>query len=597
MRGDAARLPDSGRRRFDDDAEQWRATVTQRSLLLALVTALPLTIGFEVHLYARHTIWPTGLVYPLGPAAIAALFASSVHWRKKAFALCAMLFFFSVVGFFNEGILSDARMLMFSTVVLSAVLLGRDVSLALGSATALSIGVGAGLHLTQLHNMLRPPPADNALTWVIVGFSYLLCFTICLGPLDYLLSRFEINTRDLRKLLGATRAAQQRTDASLAQYRAVFNAGVDGLLVWSFDGQLVDVNVAACTMYGFSRDEFLRKTPGDLLHPDDLAGFLAALQVADLGRVEHVETRHRGADGQWFDVEVARSTFPLGQSPHMLTVVRDITDRRAIVRQMQQLNADLERRVALRTEELTRANGDLEAFAYSVSHDLQAPLRQLRGLTGALSDELATLPESESSQLLGRIQDTTLRMETLVREVLHFSKLGTSPMAQADVPFDRLVAEARETLTELSKGREVRWEVGPLPVLRGDRAMLRQVVVNLLSNALKFTRDRAEARLSVTAHDEPDGRVSIVVEDNGVGFDAARAHELFQVFRRLHPASQFEGTGVGLAHARRIVERHGGTLRGESTGRGARFILTLPPKRSSVEPPPPREDERPALQG
>ncbi|WP_181952535.1 sensor histidine kinase [Vulcaniibacterium gelatinicum] len=251
----------------------------------------------------------------------------------------------------------------------------------------------------------------------------------------------------------------------------------------------------------------------------------------------------------------------------------DIQRRRA-ARRLNALNAALEARVHERTAQLEAAVQNLESFSYSVSHDLRAPLRSIDNFSQFLVEDYADRLDAEGQRLVGVIRRNAQRMGQLIDDMLAFSRAGTCEMVHA--PFDP--APLVETVLEdLAVDRE-RCEivVGPLPRLHGDKAMIRQVLFNLLSNAVKFSASRERPRIEV-AGTVADGEARITVTDNGVGFDPAFAHKLFRMFERLHPDAEFEGTGVGLAIVRRIVERHGGRVWAEgNVGAGASFGFSLP---------------------
>jgi light-regulated signal transduction histidine kinase (bacteriophytochrome)/HAMP domain-containing protein len=255
-----------------------------------------------------------------------------------------------------------------------------------------------------------------------------------------------------------------------------------------------------------------------------------------------------------------------------------VLERERAEDQVRQLNAELEERVRARTAELEGANRELEAFSYSVSHDLRTPLRHIAGFVYLLRQPSGGLGE-QSREHLDTIAGAVRRMGSLIDALLAFSRIGRAEFRTEEVDLAALVDEARAELTADSKDREVVWTVGPLPRVRGDRALLRQVIVNLLSNALKFTRPRPRAEIEVRA--APDqagpGEAVFLVRDNGVGFDMAYADKLFGVFKRLHAPEAFEGTGIGLANVERIIRRHGGRVWAKSAvDAGATFFVALP---------------------
>jgi two-component system sensor kinase len=237
---------------------------------------------------------------------------------------------------------------------------------------------------------------------------------------------------------------------------------------------------------------------------------------------------------------------------------------------------ELEQRVVERTAQLTAANRELEAFSYSVSHDLRAPLRAIDGFSAILVEDYGARLDEEGRRLLGIVGENSRRMGQLINDILEFSRMGRRDMQSADIDMAQLVRSVSEELEADCNGREVRVSVADLPPARCDRAMMQLVFHNLLANALKFTRTRTVARIEVGG-EVKEGEILYHVRDNGVGFDMGYRDKLFGVFQRLHGMEEFEGTGIGLAIVRRIVERHGGRAWGEGRlDEGATFWFTLP---------------------
>ena len=250
----------------------------------------------------------------------------------------------------------------------------------------------------------------------------------------------------------------------------------------------------------------------------------------------------------------------------------EIEVRRAAEQQVRELNEQL----ALRVNELAAANSELEAFSYSVSHDLRTPLRQMNGVARLLLTAAADQMPPEIGQYAALIQNSVTRMGRLIDDMLDFSRVGRIEMKQQSVHLRSLVDEALLLLKPGIEGRLIEWQIDPLPEVRGDAAMLRQVWINLLDNALKFTRPRPNARITIGASAE-GAEYILFVRDNGVGFDPRFADKLFGVFQRLHGHGEFEGTGVGLASVRRIIARHGGRAWAESAvDQGTTIYFSLP---------------------
>ncbi|HWI78677.1 MAG TPA: response regulator [Ramlibacter sp.] len=237
---------------------------------------------------------------------------------------------------------------------------------------------------------------------------------------------------------------------------------------------------------------------------------------------------------------------------------------------------------ALRTlnTRLEDANKELESFSYSVSHDLRAPLRSINGFSQMLANDRLSTLSPEARRYLNIVIESSRQMDQLIDDLLEFSKMGRAEMRHSSVDLDAVVQEAIRTLEMTTEGRSIAWHVAPLPQVIGDAAMLKQVFVNLLSNAVKYTRPREAAVIEINLAGEQDGRVIVSVRDNGVGFDMRYADKLFGVFQRLHSADEFEGTGIGLASVRRIIERHGGRTWAEGKpDEGAAFYFTLAAER------------------
>jgi light-regulated signal transduction histidine kinase (bacteriophytochrome) len=261
-------------------------------------------------------------------------------------------------------------------------------------------------------------------------------------------------------------------------------------------------------------------------------------------------------------------------------LLREINQRKNLEDEVLRLNSELEQQVAKRTGQLEAANVELEAFSYSVSHDLRAPLRHVLGFVELLQKEAGATLSEKSLRLLQTISGSAKRMGKLIDDLLAFSRIGRAELQKTDVNLDELLRETLGDFLPETKARKIEWLIHPLPPVRADRASLRLVLVNLISNAVKFTGGRAEAKIEIGRAPGGEDETVVFIHDNGAGFDPAYAGKLFGVFQRLHTQDEFEGTGIGLANVQRIVHKHGGRTwaEGKEDG-GATFYFSIPKQR------------------
>jgi PAS domain S-box-containing protein len=388
--------------------------------------------------------------------------------------------------------------------------------------------------------------------------------------------------RDHLEDLVAARTRQLRQ--SEEHYRRLFETMLQGVVYQDVEGKITSLNAAAERILGVPQSELEGQTSVDrepyAIHADGsqfpgiehpaMVALHSGKEVRDvvMGVYNPREQGYR-----WININAMPMVRAGEDRPYQVYIIfDDITERRQVEAEIAQLNRNLQERA----DALEAANKELEAFAYTISHDLRAPLRHIDGFVGLLEKGAAALDE-QSRHCLDNISQAALRMADLIEDLLAFSRVGRNQMARRPVDLTELTREVIHEFEPETGNRNVDWDIGDLPVVTADRAMLRMVLVNLVSNALKFTRPRRQARIEIGSMPGPASEAVIFVRDNGVGFSMTYVDKLFGVFQRLHRAEEFEGTGIGLASVHRIITRHGGRTWAEGKpDQGAAFYFALP---------------------
>jgi PAS domain S-box-containing protein len=387
--------------------------------------------------------------------------------------------------------------------------------------------------------------------------------------------RAEQASADLQREIAEHKQVEQ-------EYRTLIESVPDPIVRYDLDLRRIYVNPAWEKASGLSAAEVVGVDYTDIPKvpsPVNVEYVKRLRQVLETGASQTAEFTWVNAHGVELFLEyvIVPEYDHHGKIGGVLSVGRDITERKQAEEEIRKLNQELEQRVANRTAQLQVANKELEAFAYSVSHDLRAPLRHIDGFLELLQKRTATAVDERSRHYMATISASAKRMDMLIEDLLSFSRMGRNKMSKRPVDVGVLVQEVIREFEPDTGNRNIHWRLGDLPVVTGDRSMLRMVLFNLISNALKFTLPRQQAQIEIGSMPGQTSETVIYVRDNGVGFDMTYVDKLFGVFQRLHRTDEFEGTGIGLANVRRIINRHGGRTWAEGkVDQGATFFFLLP---------------------
>lgn len=410
--------------------------------------------------------------------------------------------------------------------------------------------------------------------WVLIGLAVVLAF----GVYRWRSKVSERRYQRLQSIIEQERQARAELEESEERFRVLFAEASDAILILDL-GKIIDANARASRLFGRSREDLVGLYFDDLLLPDDdpgmedLQGSQQHMAAFSSGEVRAFQYRFRGHGSGYLDAEVAIGAFRLGGRKVIQAILRDVSKRRREELERQRLIAELEAK-----------NEELESFTYTVSHDLKSPLITIEGFLGMLDGDLAQGNTERARQDIERIRKASSRMGELLSDLLELSRIGRMKNPSESVPLRELVDQALEVLSGRIDPQEVEFLIAEgLPEVYGDRQRLMEIVQNLLENAIKF-RGEAPPKIEIGMREDGEDTVFFVA-DNGIGLEPEDRERIFDLFKRLNPET--EGTGIGLAIVKRIVDLHDGRLwvESEGTGKGSTFCFTLAPGPSSAPTP------------
>jgi PAS domain S-box-containing protein len=382
----------------------------------------------------------------------------------------------------------------------------------------------------------------------------------------------EIQNEELRQ-------AQAELDATRAKYFDLYDQAPVGYVIVNEKGLILETNLAAATFLNVARASLVRQLfTRFILREDQDIYYLYRKRLMETDTPQACEFRmlRTGADPFWVRLEATTAKDADGKSVYRF-LISDVTDRKRAEKQILTMNEELEQRVLQRTSELTKANEEMNSFNYSVAHDLRAPLRAIDGFTRMIQEDYTDQLGSEGKRLLDVVRANTKIMDQLIMGLLDLTRVSRTELQTIPINMSQLAYTVWEEVALPEVRKIFEFSVLSLPECSGDLVLIRQVWVNLLSNAIKYSLPKEVRKIEVGGYTVQDGMNIYYVKDAGIGFDPDNAQKLFCIFQRLHKVEDFEGTGIGLATVKRIVQRHGGKVWAEGqVNVGATFYFSLP---------------------
>ena len=362
--------------------------------------------------------------------------------------------------------------------------------------------------------------------------------------------------------------------ASEAKFRNIIEFGADGILMGSSEGYIIEANEMSCEIIGKKREDLVGKYVSAIPFTEEsLERAPLRFDLLREGKTVVTERDIERPDGSIVNIEMKTKMMTDG---NFQSIFRDITEKKENEKKLKIFNKILEQRIEERTKQLQNANNDLESFSYSVSHDLRAPLRHISGFSDITRKNLSSGSLDKASESLRKVEEATEKMEKLIDDLLKLSRTGRMELNIIELDMNRIINELRNEFQQSHEYKKVEWKIQHLPSVPADRALMTVVWENLIDNALKYSSKNDDPKIEIGCDVSAD-RYEFYIKDNGVGFDPEYTNKLFGVFQRLHLDKEFHGTGIGLATVKRIIDRHGGSVRAEAeVERGATFYFTLP---------------------